>query len=827
LADTEQLHRKISQMGQRIRQLEDALAIFQSGVSTETHPLLQDHLLGVKFGPEVRTSDEPVPHRDPIAESVDAFGTLTIGDHGESKYFGPSGGSETLFLAGAELEIDNPEDQDQPNVSPEMTRLSAVFPFSVGCAGKSKSYDRALEILFSLLPPRPRAWSLCETYIEQASWMFRPLKRDEIIDDVLTSIYNAKKDRENPKSGATHDISPHKLAVMFMIFAQGALVDLTLPAYNAEAENYHHYARAALSLRPVFDSPAIETVQTIVLMATYRANTGKRYSLDSCWTLISLGAKLAQSIGLHRDPARWHMEPKIVERRRNLFWEIFACDHFHSLAFGRPPSIRLSYVDCELPEDDGRPESQFWVWKNNFSRKILASVIELTLTANTPSYDTILELDRKIREEPLPQALNGSMSKDDGYCPPSTYMRGCLLSQFRSITLLYIHRSFFAQAVLDHPVNPLRSRFAPSFLASYRCASVIIRQSMSTYERFPELCMRWWGMWTHLFSAAIIVGSIVTRAPSSSMSSTAFVELGLAVDLFEKGAKHSRRARTGIAILRKLRNKSNQVYSQFRGSGVPPTIHSPHNGDDGADELAIFGGQTRVIFSKLLISKSPNWDHTKIQPPSAEPVSLGNGDSVNLSDSVKFENTGVEEVHPSLMEYMALFPPTALPPDFTYPDINSQLPMSDQPMNGVSAFQRFDAPTEHADYSYPSMQLGYSSTQQPQGLAPGHPQSQHQSQHHQYPLVSPMASSASAASSPFPYNPSTLPFDAFHDAQAYAPTSPPSASTPESIGSSDHIADLGMMMNGDSAMDEQWMSFMRESGFMDRREGGGLGAVGV
>jgi len=34
-------------------------------------------------------------------------------------------------------------------------------------------------------------------------------------------------------------------------------------------------------------------------------------------------------------------------------------------------------------------------------------------------------------------------------------------------------------------------------------------------------------------------------------------------------------------------------------------------------------------------------------------------------------------------------------------------------------------------------------------------------------------------------------------------------------------------MNGDSAMDEQWMSFMRESGFIDRREGSGLGAVGV
>jgi hypothetical protein len=50
-------------MGQRIRQLEDALAIFQSSVSTEPHPLLQDDLLGVKFGPEVRTSGAHEAHQ--------------------------------------------------------------------------------------------------------------------------------------------------------------------------------------------------------------------------------------------------------------------------------------------------------------------------------------------------------------------------------------------------------------------------------------------------------------------------------------------------------------------------------------------------------------------------------------------------------------------------------------------------------------------------------------------------------------------------------------------------------------------------------------------
>lgn len=118
--------------------------------------------------------------------------------------------------------------------------------------------------------------------------------------------------------------------------------------------------------------------------------------------------------------------------------------------------------------------------------------------------------------------------------------------------------------MLEHPgADPLLSPYAPSFLAAYRCASGVIKMNLTHHERFPELTQRWWVIWTHLFSAAvsplylvtlyrylppsqIIVGSIVTRAPASSMAPSAFIELGLAVDLFKKGAPHSRRARSGL-----------------------------------------------------------------------------------------------------------------------------------------------------------------------------------------------------------------------------------------------------------------------------------------
>jgi hypothetical protein len=86
-------------MGQRIRQLEDALAIFQSGVSNEPHPLLSDDLLAIKFGPEKGRVQEM--NSIPSLDSIDAIGTMTISDQGDGssgKYFGPSAGSEVSIV---------------------------------------------------------------------------------------------------------------------------------------------------------------------------------------------------------------------------------------------------------------------------------------------------------------------------------------------------------------------------------------------------------------------------------------------------------------------------------------------------------------------------------------------------------------------------------------------------------------------------------------------------------------------------------------------------------------------------------------------------------
>lgn len=121
-------------------------------------------------------------------------------------------------------------------------------------------------------------------------------------------------------------------------------------------------------------------------------------------------------------------------------------------------------------------------------KDILDPVIKITLAAKPPSYKTVLDLDRKIREKIVPSGFDGIKAKTD--TSPSAYLQAGILTQFRTITMLHLHRSFFAQALLDYPENPLRSRYAPSFLAASSCASTIIRKSVIQFQNRPQLCIR-------------------------------------------------------------------------------------------------------------------------------------------------------------------------------------------------------------------------------------------------------------------------------------------------------------------------------------------------
>lgn len=51
--------------------------------------------------------------------------------------------------------------------------------------------------------------------------------------------------------------------------------------------------------------------------------------------------------------------------------------------------------------------------------------------------------------------------------------------------LFYVHRNYFARALLEYPKDPMRSPFGPSFQSAYHAATTIITTIYGAQVRLP------------------------------------------------------------------------------------------------------------------------------------------------------------------------------------------------------------------------------------------------------------------------------------------------------------------------------------------------------
>ncbi|KAG2007078.1 fungal specific transcription factor domain-containing protein, variant 3 [Coprinopsis cinerea AmutBmut pab1-1] len=693
LADTEKLHAKISQMSDRIRQLEDALAVSHLTTTKETHPLLTRELLKVKSSLELHSAVEEdekervttITEKDEGEESqyIDAFGTLAIRDDGAATFYGRSAGSESLLIR----ELPEPSPTDTPGVEPgaserfippELASLASNFPLA------SSFYRPGIDldyIINNYLPSWQDAQRLYQLYLEQAPWFFGAVTRRQLDEELLPMWYKeAPKPAmaASPVAMGTSAVSPaaseasessspkgnaHDLALMFVIFCFGSLTDMEMPPApnNPEAEQYYQLTKACLTIEPVLERPpSVSTVQTLSLMAIYEGLCSKENSIESTWALFGMATKLAQSIGLHRDCARWKLPPAEVQKRRALFWELFITDCWQSLATGRLATFSLPFVDCELPFDpdqtmaeDGTPQPSFPYWKARFGAECVSAVVQGTLTSRAPKYSIILDLDRKVRDMELPLYAQGPPPQGLGLAQTMSHF---MPTNYRELTLLYIHRCFFAHALSNNSADPIKSQYAPSFLAGYRSACTIINSVKQQFTFFPAQIARFWVLWTHAFSASVMIGSVVTHNPKCKVAPAALLELKTACDLFEHAASFGGRAVKFLPILKRLQGKAQQIFRDTN-AGIPQRIGNdifrPSNlkEEEEKDELLIFSGKTHTV------KKSSNPSGTT-RSNSGSPQATNANNSRAPSDSpgqMFADNPSFANVHPSLVNELNLF----------------------------------------------------------------------------------------------------------------------------------------------------------------------------
>lgn len=75
-------------------------------------------------------------------------------------------------------------------------KLESLLPFS----SKNRPNVEALELLESFLPPDDRARHLCESYNNDASYFFRPIKHEELVTELLPGLYPGAKLRQEARA---------------------------------------------------------------------------------------------------------------------------------------------------------------------------------------------------------------------------------------------------------------------------------------------------------------------------------------------------------------------------------------------------------------------------------------------------------------------------------------------------------------------------------------------------------------------------------------------------------------------------------------------------
>lgn len=242
---------------------------------------------------------------------------------------------------------------------------------------------------------------------------------------------------------------------------------------------------------------------------------------------------------------------------------------------GRPPMLSRQHFDVKLPldlPDGGDSDPNFSRGKHHFSEMCLWEVLDLGLASfKKATYAAVLKVDTKIRRWELPEVL-----RTPGFEPIEeeqtiTNFRQAVESIFKEITLLCLHRSYFACALLEPPFEPLRSPFSRSVLAAYGSSCAILGKVRSLYSREPIIIMRFSLFWTHAFSAAVILASITIRAPDCTLAQTSLMELNSTVEMFKR-AQAGHRAGRGLPILLRLQSKAHAAFNSHQsGTWTKPT----------------------------------------------------------------------------------------------------------------------------------------------------------------------------------------------------------------------------------------------------------------
>ncbi|GLB43693.1 putative fungal specific transcription factor [Lyophyllum shimeji] len=642
LANTEELHDRIETLCTRIRELENALRSLQESVSDEPHPLLQKDVLQPVTPRTLRPPRAPTPAVDPSPPTTvppppeeppdhtqsqapqaddesfaDAFGTLSIGVRSECSFFGTTARPEYLIQASTHQPSQaNPL---PPRLSKRLIELSEL-----------QACDAALgREIFSLLPTLSEAIHLCEIYQEHGKFMYTPVPRRELFDEILTAVYRV----DSFEALTLH----HSLALLLIVFAIAALFDTDREPYSTGAQEFYLLSRATLRFNP---RTTRTSIQALIHIAQYLDfSDWNSTESNAAWTYVGQAVRLGHSAGLHLNGTRWNLSDPNVQRRSRLFWQLFHLDTWTSFYFGRPPTMTTSYIDSPIPKDptelsngDREAPGSFHIWNWQYT-VLLRSIIDTAFGSKQPDYHAVLDMDRRIRDFPVP--LIWRPVCDPGQSTPlALHIQRWIILSTKEITLLNLHRAYFARALQEMPTDLARHRYIPSVMAIYRSAWRLIQGLQLAWKIAPHPIARTGLPWSQALSAAIVMCLLVTRVPASILAGPAFAELHVLLELFQDAAPAAPSAAHLLDTIHNLHKKAYDVIEHV----APPDAASPPPSDT---ELDRWGGKTHLL--------------AEVGAPDAATSGTSEAMTLTVGPDNHFSAANVNHMHPTLAQDMRSF----------------------------------------------------------------------------------------------------------------------------------------------------------------------------
>jgi len=128
-----------------------------------------------------------------------------------------------------------------------------------------------------------------------------------------------------------------------------------------------------------------------------------------------------------------------------------------------------------------------------------------------------------------------------------------------------------------------------------------------------------WFLFTHVFSCAIVLGSIPTKCPGMALARSALSHLESACSLFEDVSENARAAKV-LPVLRKLKGRAMTAMSDLSCRASPGYSPAEDSNAKDEDELATLGGKTRLVSRKSPSAPSSPHDSFRRQVAAQAPV---------------------------------------------------------------------------------------------------------------------------------------------------------------------------------------------------------------